>query len=102
MHISRLLPAAMLTLALGACTAAQRDQTLAIVCASVPTAELAFQQFAPKASAATRNKVRSLAAGAQAYCATGNPKDVAGAVRSVNAIITAIVAETERARRAGA
>lgn len=103
--IRSLLLVAGLALAVAACTDAQKDDTFAIVCGSVPVADALFQNYAStgKVSAKVMNAEKLAVDGAQGACNGPRPADTRTAVAAVQRALTAIANATNTARaQAGA
>lgn len=96
----RLLIAAATALTLAGCTTAQKDDTFAIVCAGVSTADIGFQLYANSGKVSAqivRNEARAVAA-AQAVCNGPRPDNVAQALAAVQRALTSIADATKQAR----
>lgn len=87
-------------LAFGACTPQQQDDTYAIVCASIPVADQAFQIYAAsgRVSANVIANEQLAVAAAQSVCNGPRPADTRTAVAAVQRAMSSILASTKAAR----
>lgn len=90
----------LVVLALAACTSADRDDTYAIACSSIPTADALFQVYAGtgKVSASLVADEQAAIAGAQAICSGPRPANVKSALAAVNRAATAILGYIAKAK----
>lgn len=96
---------AVALLAITACTEAQKDDTFAIICGSVPVADALFQNYAGtgKVSAKVMSAEKVAVDGAQGVCDGPRPADTRTAIAAVQRALTAIANATSAARaQAGA
>lgn len=96
----RLFLLAAASLAVVACTEAQKDDGFAIACAGVSAADTGFNIYASsgKVSQSVIDVETKAVTGAQAVCSGPRPVDVAGALAAVNAALRAIANATAQAR----
>lgn len=99
--IKRLVMIAAVGGLLVGCTAADKDDTFATMCATVSAADVAFNLYA--ATGKVRQSVvdaeRKAVAGVQAVCSGPRPQDTRTAIAAVSRALTAIATETARARQ---
>lgn len=90
-----------------ACTPADKDDTYAIACASIPTADALFQVYAStgKVKQSLIDAERQAIAAAQAICNGPRPTNVQQSITAVNRAATAIlqlIAQAKAQAQAGA
>lgn len=97
-----LAAAALGCLLVTACTEAQKDDTFAIACTAVSTADAGFQLYAStdKVRDSIIQAEKAAVIGAQAVCDGPRPTDVKGALAAVNKALAAIANATAQARQA--
>lgn len=82
------------------CTPQQLDDTFAIACTAVSTADAGFQIYATtgKVSASTIERERKAVLAAQTVCSGPRPQNVQQALAAVNQALAAIATATAAAR----
>jgi hypothetical protein len=100
MNIIKLILSSILLTTVIGCTEAQKDDTFAIVCGSVPVADSAFQIYASsgKVRASVIDTERAAVASAQAICDGPRPADTRSYIAAVQRALTAIANATAQAR----
>lgn len=90
----------ILTLTLAACTPQQKDDAYAIVCASIPVADQAFQIYAStgKVSPSVIDKEQLAVSAAQQVCNGPRPPDTGSSLAAVQRAMASILASTKAAR----
>lgn len=96
MIVAALAAALLLT----ACTEGQKDDTFAIACTAVSTADVSFQLYASsgKVKPSVIEAERKAVIAAQAVCNGPRPANVRDALAAVNRALAAIAAATAQAR----